>query len=61
MSPHNLKVWGLICAQNALIEMMKVKNESRRSQGHSEAYDDEAFFRVYTEIERLSSSIKGTA
>jgi len=61
MSPHNLKVWGLICAQNALIEMMKAKNESRRSQGYSEAYDDEAFFRVYTEIERLSSSIKGTA
>ena len=61
MSPHNLKVWGLICAQNALIEMMKAKSESRRSQGYSEAYDDEAFFRVYTEIERLSSSIKGTA
>lgn len=59
-SGHNLRLWGLICAENAEIEGMRAENQQREIQGDSMAYTARDFGDVANEIRRLAEQVEPT-
>lgn len=57
---HNLRLWGLICAENAEIEGMIAENQQRELQGDSMAYTAKDFADVANEIRRLAEAVEPT-
>lgn len=57
---HNLRIWGLICAENAEIEGMRAENLQREQHGDSMAYTAKDFADMANEIRRLAESVEPT-